>query len=444
MDVTAAGRPRTDLQQPDLQQPKKRVPIYKKMYAQVILGVILGALLGIYYPAIGGTLQPLGFAFIKAIRMVITPIIFVTIVVGIAKMGDMRRVANVGVKALIYFEVASTIALLIGITVINLWPIGSGIHADPAHLNVQAIQGFAKSSQDMTLLNFFMNIIPNTFIDPFARGDILQVVFLSVLFGFAAILAGERARPIVEILDRSMYAFFAMVRIIMYVAPLAAFGAMAFTVSKFGARSLVDIGQLVLGVYLISIFFVVVVLGGFLRWAGFNVFQVLSYFKDEWLFCLAATSAEAMMPRSMLKLEKLGVSREVVGLVLPSGFSFNTDGTAIYMTMAFMFMAHALDIQMTVAQQLAVLFVMLFTSKGAAGIAGAGFVALAATMPTVSAIPIGALALLIGADAFMSQIRAATNLMSNVIAVFVVGRWVGAIDYERASRMLATNEGEYD
>jgi aerobic C4-dicarboxylate transport protein len=318
------------------------------------------------------------------------------------------------------------------------------MHADPAHLDAKAIAGFARSSQDMTLQHFLMNIIPTTFVDPFAKGDMLQVVFLSTLFGFAAILAGERVRPVIDILDRSMYAFFGMVRIIMYIAPLAAFAAMAFTVSKFGARSLVDLGQLILGVYLISIFFVLVVLGGFLKWAGFSVFKILAYFKDEWLFCLAATSGEAMMPRCMIKLEKLGISREVVGLVLPSGFSFNTDGTAIYMTMAFMFMAHALDIQMTIWQQLAVLFVMLFTSKGAAGIAGAGFVALAATMPTVSAIPLGALALLIGADSFMSQIRAATNLMSNVIAVFVVGRWVGAMDYEKTNSMLATNEGAYD
>jgi len=436
MDTTANGRAPA--------APKKSVPIYKKMYFQVIVGVILGILLAVVAPDIGAKLQPLGFAFIKAIKMIITPIIFITIVVGIAKMGDMRRVANVGVKALIYFEVASTIALIIGLVVINLWPIGSGIHADPAHLDAKAIAGFARSSQDLTLLGFLMNIIPTTFIDPFAKGDMLQVVFLSTLFGFAAIMAGERARPVIDILDRSMYAFFGIVRIVMYVAPLAAFGAMAFTVSKFGMRTVIDLGQLILGVYVISIFFVLVVLGGFLKWAGFNVFKILAYFKDEWLFCLAATSGEAMMPRCMQKLEGLGISREVVGLVLPSGFSFNTDGTAIYMTMGFMFMAHALDINMTIWQQLAVLFVMLFTSKGAAGIAGAGFVALAATMPTISEIPIGALALLIGADSFMSQIRAATNLMSNVIAVFVVGRWVGAMDYEATNKMLEAGEGAYE
>jgi aerobic C4-dicarboxylate transport protein len=264
------------------------------------------------------------------------------------------------------------------------------------------------------------------------------------LFGFALVMTGEKGRPIVDMLDRTTYTFFGIVRIIMYIAPLAAFGAMAFTVSKFGARTLVDLGQLVLGVYLVSIFFVVVVLGASLKVAGFSIWQVLSYFKDEWLFCLAATAAEAMMPRSMEKLERLGVSREVVGLVMPSGFSFNTSGGAIYMTMSIMFMAHALDIPMSIGQQLVVLFVMLFTSKGGAGVTGAGFVALAATLPAISAIPVGALALLIGADSFMAQIRAATNLMCNVIAVFVVGRWVGAIDYEKATRMLATNEAEYD
>ncbi|RAI38835.1 C4-dicarboxylate transporter DctA [Rhodoplanes roseus] len=415
-------------------------PFYKKMYVQVIVGVILGSLLAVVYPNIGVTLQPLGLVFIKAIKMVITPIIFLTIVVGIAKMGDMHRVANVGAKALIYFEVASTIALIVGIVVINVWPIGSGIHANPAALDTKLVDGFAKASQNMTMMSFLMDIIPTTFVDPFAKGNMLQVVFVATLFGFALVGIGEKGRPIIDILDRSTSAFFGMVKIIMVIAPLAAFGAMAFTVSKFGTRTLVDLGQLILGVYVVSIFFVVVVLGGFLKWAGFNVVQVLSFFKDEWLFCLAATSGEAMLPRCMEKLEKLGVSREVVGLVMPSGMSFNTDGTAIYMTMGLMFMAHALDIEMSIWQQLSVLFVMLFTSKGAAGVAGAGFVALAATMPTISDIPVGALALLIGADSFMSQIRAATNLMGNVIATLVVGRWVGACDYDTARRKLAAGE----
>ncbi|MDC7786130.1 C4-dicarboxylate transporter DctA [Rhodoplanes sp. TEM] len=419
---------------------RKAKPFYKKMYVQVIAGVILGSLLAAVYPNVGVTLQPLGMVFIKAIKMVITPIIFLTIVVGIAKMGDMHRVANVGAKALIYFEVASTIALLIGIVVINVWPIGSGIHADPAALDTKLVQGFAKQGQDMTMMHFLMDIIPSTFVDPFAKGNMLQVVFVATLFGFALVGIGEKGRPIVDFLDRSTYAFFGMVKIIMTIAPLAAFGAMAFTVSKFGTRTLIDLGQLILGVYLVSILFVVVVLGGFLRWAGFSIWQVLSYFKDEWLFCLAATSGEAMLPRCMEKLEKLGVSREVVGLVMPSGMSFNTDGTAIYMTMGLMFMAHALDIEMSIWQQLSVLFVMLFTSKGAAGVAGAGFVALAATMPTISDIPVGALALLIGADSFMSQIRAATNLMGNVIATLVVGRWVGGCDTETARRRLASGE----
>lgn len=428
-------------QAPASPAPKRAAkPFYKKMYVQVIVGVILGSLLAVVYPNIGVTLQPLGLVFIKAIKMVITPIIFLTIVVGIAKMGDMHRVANVGAKALIYFEVASTIALIIGIVVINVWPIGSGIHANPAALDTKLVAGFAKASQDMTVMHFLMDIIPSTFIDPFAKGNMLQVVFVATLFGFALVGTGDKGKPIIDFLDRSTAAFFGMVKIIMVIAPLAAFGAMAFTVSKFGTRTLVDLGQLILGVYLVSILFVVGVLGGFLKWAGFSVWQVLSFFKDEWLFCLAATSGEAMLPRCMEKLEKLGVSREVVGLVMPSGMSFNTDGTAIYMTMGLMFMAHALDIEMTIWQQLSVLFVMLFTSKGAAGVAGAGFVALAATMPTISDIPVGALALLIGADSFMSQIRAATNLMGNVIATLVVGRWVNACDYDTASRKLATGD----
>jgi Na+/H+-dicarboxylate symporter len=423
---------------------RKHVPFYKKMYVQVIFAVIVGSLVGLLLPNVGGELRPLGFAFIKSIKMIITPIIFATIVVGIAKMGDMHRIANVGAKTLIYFEVASTLALLIGIFVINVYPIGSGIHADPAHLDAKAVQTFAKSGQEMTVVNFLLGIIPNSFADPFVTGNMLQVVFLATMFGFALIMSGERGKPIIDFLDQVTQVFFGMVRIIMYIAPIAAFGAMAFTISKFGSKTLIDLGQLIIGVYLVCIFFILVVLGSFLRLAGFKILQVLSYFKDEWLFVLAATSAETMMPRSMQKLEKLGVSRDVVGLVVPSGFSFNMDGTAIYMTMGIMFMAHALDIPMSIGQQLTVLFVMLFTSKGTAGVAGAGFVALAATLPAVSDIPIGALALLIGADSFMSQIRAATNLVSNIIAALVVGRWVGAVDYDKASRLLAGGEAEYD
>lgn len=419
---------------------KKKTPFYKKMYVQVIAGVIFGVILAFAYPNIAVEMRPLAIVFIKSIKMVITPVIFLTIVVGIAKMGDMHRVANVGVKALLYFEVASTLALIIGLIVINVWPIGSNIHADPAALDTKMIEGFAKQATDMTMSHFLMGIIPNTFVSGFAEGNMLQVVFVATIFGFALTMTGERGRPVIDLLDRTTAAFFGMVRIFMYLAPLAAFGAMAFTVSKFGAKTLIDLGQLILGVYIVSILFVIGVLGSFLKIAGFNIFHVLNYFKDEWLFCLAATSGEAMLPRCMEKLEKIGVSREVVGLVMPSGLSFNTDGTAIYMTMGLMFMAHALGIEMTIWHQVTVLVVMLFTSKGAAGVAGAGFVALAATMPSIGEIPVGALALLIGADSFMSQIRAATNLMGNVIATLVVGRWVKGVDYPQAKQALATGD----
>lgn len=419
-----------------LAAPKKK-SFFGKMYAQVIVAVVVGGLLGYFHPNLAVELKPLGDAFIKTIKMVITPIIFATIVVGIAKMGDMRRIADVGIKSIIYFEVASTLALIIGMVVINVWPIGSGINADPAAFDSKLVESYAKRGQELTIISFIMNIIPNAFLEPFVRGDMLQVVFLATLFGFAVILTGDRGKPVVDLLDRVTSALFSMVRIIMYIAPIGAFGAMAFTIGKFGIKTLLDLGQLVAGIYLVSVLFIVIVLGGFLRWVGFSIWQVMAHFKDEWLFVFAATSAETMMPRCMEKLEKLGVSKEVVGLVMPSGFSFNTDGTAIYMTMAIMFMAHATGTELSIAQQLTILFVMLFTSKGAAGVAGAGFVALAATLPTISVIPIGALALLLGVDRFMAEIRAFTNLMSNVIATLIIGRWVGAVDYERATAILA-------
>ena len=409
---------------------------YSQMYVQVIIAVVLGAALGYFKPDLAINLKPLGDTFIKAIRVVVTPIIFATVVVGIAKMGDIKRIANVGMKSLLYFEVASTLALLIGLMVGNFWKIGSGINADPATLDAKAVQGYATSAKGVTMLDFFTSIVPTSFLDPFVKGDLLPVIFLAVLLGFALIAAGKRGKAVVEFLDDGSAALFAMVRIIMYAAPIGAFGAMAFTIGRFGLGTLFNLGQLVAGVYIVSFLFVVLVLGGFLRLAGFSVWKVLGHFKDEWLFVFAATSAETMMPRSMEKLERMGCSKEVVGLVMPSGFSFNMDGTAIYMTMAVLFMAHATNTHLTFWHQIAILFVMLFTSKGAAGVTGGGFIALAATMPVVDALPIGALALLIGVDRFMAEIRAATNLVSNIIATLVVGRWVGAVDYAKAVRVL--------
>jgi aerobic C4-dicarboxylate transport protein len=416
--------------------PSSGVPFYRKLYVQVLAAVVLGAALGYVFPDFSVQLKAFGDAFVKAIKVVVGPIIFTTIALGIAKMRDIRQVANVGVKALIYFEVASTLALIIGMTVGNIWQVGSGLNADPAAFDPKTVEAYAKVAKDASLTDFFLSIIPSSFVEPFVKGDIMPVLFVAVLMGLGLSLAQERGKPVVVFLESASAALFGMVRIIMYCAPIAAFCAMAFTVGKYGLRTLIDLGQLVASVYIVSILFVVIVLGGFLRLSGFGIGRVLNYFKDEILFVFAATSAETMMPRSMQKLEKLGVSREVVGLVMPGGFSLNMDGTAIYMTMSVLFLAHAFNVQLTVWHQLSVLFVMLFTSKGAAGVTGGGFIALAATLPVVDAVPVAGIALLLGADRFMAQIRAGTNLTSNIIATLVVGRWVGGIDMTTATAEL--------
>jgi aerobic C4-dicarboxylate transport protein len=414
----------------------RQTPFFRKLYVQVLIAVALGAMLGYLYPEFSTSLKPYGDAFVRAIKVMVAPIIFSTIVVGIAKMGDIRRVANVGIKALIYFEVASTLALITGMIVGNLWKVGVGLNADPAAFDTKAVEAYAKVAKGMTMSDFFLSMIPTSFVEPFVKGDIMPVLFIAVLLGLALALAQSRGKPIVSFLDSASVALFGMVRIVMYFAPLAALCAMAFTVGKYGLKTLLDLGQLVASVYIVSILFVVVVLGGFLRISGFGIGRVLNYFKDEILFVFAATSAETMMPRSMQKLEKVGVSKEVVGLVMPGGFSFNMDGTAIYMTMAVLFLAHAFNVEMSISRQLAVLFVMLFTSKGAAGVTGGGFIALAATLPVVDAVPVAGIALLLGVDRFMAEVRAATNLTSNIIATLVVGRWVGAVNMDVANAEL--------
>lgn len=411
-----------------------------KLYVQVIIGVLIGTAIGYFEPQIAVAMKPLGDVFIRAIKAIVTPIIFLTIVVGIATIGDMRKVASIGVKAIIYFEVASTIALLIGMAVGNIWHVGRGINADPATLDAGAVSTFVQKADDVTLVDFFINIIPQTFLSPFVSGEILPVLFIAVLFGLALCRIGDKAKPLINLLETASYALFGMVNMIMRFAPLGAAGAMAFTIGKYGLGSLLELGQLVLAVYIVSVLFVVFVLGAFLRIAGFSLWKVLSYFKDEILVVFAATSAETMIPRSMAKLQHLGVRKEVVGLVMPTGFSFNMDGTAIYMTMATLFIAHATNTELTFWHQLTILLIMLFTSKGAAGVTGGGFIALAATMPAIGVLPVAGLALLVGVDRFMAEIRAATNLTSNIIATLVVGRWVGAVDNERAQAILDSGE----
>ena len=421
---------------PTARDRSAKTPLYRKLYVQVLIAVALGAIVGYADPNLSLSLKPFGDAFVKAIKVVVAPIIFTTIAVGIAKMGDIRHVAKVGVKALIYFEVASTLALIVGMTVGNFWQVGVGLNADPATFDPKAVEAYAKLAKDVTMSDFFLSMIPTSFVEPFVKGDIMPVLFIAVLLGLGLSLAQARGKPMVAFLESASVALFAMVRIIMQFAPVAALCAMAFTVGKYGLRTLLDLGQLVASVYIVSILFVVIVLGAFLRLSGFSIFRVLNYFKDEILFVFAATSAETMMPRSMQKLEKVGVSKEVVGLVMPGGFSLNMDGTAIYMTMSVLFLAHAFNVQLSIWHQLSVLFVMLFTSKGAAGVTGGGFIALAATLPVVDAVPVAGLALLLGVDRFMAEIRAATNLTSNIIATLVVGRWVGGVDMKIATAEL--------
>lgn len=435
MTAFEVDRPSAEMADPHRASAKASSPVlpfYRRLYVQVLAAVVLGVVLGYAFPDFSVHLKPFGDAFVKAIKVVVGPIIFTTIALGVAKMRDIRAVANVGIKALIYFEIASTLALIIGMVVGNIWKVGLGLNADPAAFDPKAVEGYAKVAKSVDLTDFLLSIIPNSFGEPFVKGDIMPVLFVALLLGLGLSLAQDRGKPVVVFLESASSALFGMVRIIMYFAPIAALCAMAFTVGKYGLRTLLDLGQLVASVYIVSILFVAIVLGGFLRLSGFGIARVLNYFKDEILFVFAATSAETMMPRSMQKLERLGVSREVVGLVMPGGFSLNMDGTAIYMTMSVLFLAHAFNVQLTIWHQLSVLFVMLFTSKGAAGVTGGGFIALAATLPVVDAVPVAGLALLLGADRFMAQIRAATNLTSNIIATLVVGRWVGGVDMAMA------------
>lgn len=425
--------PKTATAAPTTKERKRSFP---KLYVQVLIAIGLGMVLGHFYPALATQMKPLSDGFITLIRSVVPLIIFATVAIGIAKMGDIRRVGIVGIRALIYFEVVSTIALLIGLAVGNLLHPGAGLHIDPATLDAKAVSGYVEGAKSLTIVDFLMKMIPTNMVGAVSQGDLLPVLIAAVLFGFSLCHMGAQGQRLVELIDALVHALFGIVRIIMYVAPLAAFGAMAFTIGKFGFGMLVNLGQLLASVYLTSILFVVLGFGLIARVFGLRVWKIIRYFKDELLIAFSATSGEAMIPQSIVKLERLGCSEETVGLVLPAGFSFNTDGTAIYMTLAVLFIAQATGIDLTFGQQLTMLFVMLFTSKGAAGVAGAGFVALAATIPVVGVLPVGGLVLLLGVERFMSEIRAVTNLFSNIFATVVISRWMGELDDKRLRQVL--------
>jgi aerobic C4-dicarboxylate transport protein len=414
----------------------------KKLYVQVIIGMILGILLGHFDPHLAVQFKPLADLFIKAIKVVVTPVIFITIVVGIATIGDMRKVAKIGVKSLVYFEVCSTIALLIGTVVGNIWKVGNGINANPATLDAGSVANIVQHAKPMTIQSFMMSIVPNTFMEPFATGEILPVLFVALLFGIGLAKLGSRAKQLVGVLEQAGAGLFVMVGIIMRLAPLGAFGSLGFTIGKYGIGSLAGLGEVVCSVYIVSVLFIVTVLGTSIWLCGFNIFKLIAYFKEELIVVFAATSAETMIPRSMEKLERLGVEREVVGLVIPTGFSFNMAGTSIYMTIGVLFMAHAMNVKLSLAQQVSMFLIMLLTSKGAAGVAGGGFIALAATLPALGVLPVGGLSLLIGVDPFMAEVRAVTNLLSNIVATVVIGRWGGAINVERARAELNRGPGD--
>jgi len=407
---------------------KARTPLYRSLYAQVLFGIVLAVVVGNFFPAFAVDMKPLGDGFIKLIRMMIALVVFCTVVSGVSHMGDMRKVGRVGGRALIYFEVVSTFALLIGVVVGNVLQPGAGFNADPAKLDAKAIAGYAGQAREQTISDFLLNIIPNTFTDAFARGDILPVVLLSLLVGYALTVLGKRADPVRVFIDSSTSVVFAVVNVLMRLAPIGAFGAMAFTVGRYGIGSLGPLLKLVAVFYLTAAVFVGVVLGLIGAVAGFNIFKLLNYIKAEILLTLGTSSSDPALPTLMEKMERAGCSRPVVGLVVPTGYVFNTDGTSIYMTLAALFVAQATNTPLTFTQQAALFGVAILTSKGASGITGAGFIALVATLGVVPSIPLAGMALILGIDRFMSEARAVVNLIGNAVATVVMARLEGELD----------------
>ena len=415
-------------------------PFYKVLYIQVLFAIVCGVLLGAFYPTNAVDMKPLGDGFIKLIKMIIAPVIFCTVVAGIAGMQDVKKIGRVGGKALLYFEVVSTLALAIGLIVANVLQPGAGFNADPSKLDTTALSAYTKA-KPMTTTDFLMNVIPNTFVDAFAKGDILQVLLISILFGFALSLLGERGRPITKLIDELSHAIFGVVGIIMKVAPIGAFGAMAFTIGKFGLASLIPLLKLMGSFYLTCGLFIFVVLGAIAKYTGFSIVRFIVYIKEELLIVLGTSSSESALPALMTKLEKLGCSKSVVGLVVPTGYSFNLDGTNIYMTMAALFVAQATNTELTLTQELTILGVAMLTSKGASGITGAGFITLAATMAVVPTIPVAGMALILGIDRFMSECRALTNFIGNGVATVVVSHWEKELDHKQLDKELNSPAG---
>ncbi|MDB5761849.1 MAG: C4-dicarboxylate transporter DctA [Herminiimonas sp.] len=419
----------------------EKKPIYKSLYIQVLTAIVIGALLGHFYPETGAAMKPLGDGFIKLIKMIIAPIIFCTVVIGIAGMENMKKVGKTGGLALLYFEIVSTIALIVGLVIVNLLQPGSGMNVDPKALDTKGVSAYTGPGKMQSTTEFVLNIIPNTVVDAFAKGEILQILLFSVLFGFALHRFGGRGSMVFDLVEKTSHVLFGIVGIIMKLAPIGAFGAMAFTIGKYGVGSLLSLGKLMGTFYLTCLVFIFGVLGTIARLHGFSIWKFIKYIKEELLIVLGTSSSESVLPRMMAKLENLGVKKSVVGLVIPTGYSFNLDGTSIYLTMAAVFIAQATNTQMTFGQQITLLAVLLLTSKGAAGITGSGFIVLAASLSAVGHVPVEGLALILGIDRFMSEARALTNLIGNGVATIVVAKWTGDLDPERMQKHLS-NETE--
>ncbi|UXJ50915.1 dicarboxylate/amino acid:cation symporter [Pseudomonas citronellolis] len=412
-------------------------PFYKSLYVQVLIAIAIGIALGHYYPQTAVLMKPLGDGFVKLIKMAIAPIIFCTVVTGIAGMQSMKAVGKTGGMALLYFEIVSTIALIIGLVVVNVVQPGAGMHVDPASLDTSKIAAYAAAGAKQSTVDFLLNIIPNTVVGAFANGDILQVLFFSVLFGYALHRLGSYGQPIFQFIERFTQVMFNIINVIMKVAPIGAFGAMAFTIGAYGVGSLVQLGQLMACFYITCLLFVLIVLGGIARAHGFNILKFIKYIREELLIVLGTSSSESALPRMIAKMEKLGCDKSVVGLVIPTGYSFNLDGTSIYLTMAAVFIAQATDTPMDITHQLTLLLVLLIASKGAAGVTGSGFIVLAATLSAVGHLPVAGLALILGIDRFMSEARALTNLVGNGVATVVVAKWCKQLDSAQLERELA-------
>lgn len=412
-------------------------PKRNTLYLQVLVGIVLGGLLGYFAPGWGVKLKPLGDAFVSLVKMLITPIIFTTVVAGIAGMGDLKKIGRVGAKALIYFEIVTTLALIIGLVVGNVFTPGAGFHADPATLDARSLAKYTSAAGQMSMLDFFLHIIPKTFLSAFAEGEILQVLLLAILFGLALGRLGEHGRPVLNLIHEVARVFFGIVTIVTRLAPVAAGGAMAFTVGEYGVGKLAQLGYLMACVYLTCAVFIVVVLGAIARLAGFGLFKIIKYIREELLLVLGTSSSESALPGLMDKMEKIGCARPVVGIVVPSGYSFNLDGTCIYLTMAALFLAQATDLHLSLADQLGLVGVLLVTSKGAAGVTGSGFIVLAATLASTGKIPVAAMALILGVDRFMSEARAITNFIGNTVATLVIAKWDKSFDETKAGEILA-------